>query len=124
MSLKFIEDVTDIRKLRVYCIRDGDLKEGLCAICSTQFDRRPKEFQKGRSRISMVGLYPFGCDSYVVHGKKFGADAAPSGEAVAFSGGELCDYAFGYSAFPLWMSSCPFMGDQLTYVEGTQRSFR
>ena len=39
------------------------------------------------------------------HGKKFGADAAPSDEAVAFSGGELCDYAFGYAAFPLWVSS-------------------
>ena len=56
--------------------------------------------------------------------KKFGADAAPSGGAVAFSRGELCDYAFGYAAFPLWVSSCPFLGEQLTYVEGTQRSFR
>ena len=58
------------------------------------------------------------------HGKKFGADAAPSGEAVAFTGGELCDYAFGYAAFPLWVSSCPFLGEHLTYIEGTQRSFR
>ena len=59
-----------------------------------------------------------------LHGKKFGADAALSGGAVAFNGGKLCDYAFGYAAFPLWVSSCPFLGEQLTYVEGTQRSFR
>ena len=58
------------------------------------------------------------------HGKKFGTDAAPSGRAVAFTGGELCDYAFGYAAFPLWVSSCPFFGEQLTYVEETQRSFQ
>ena len=32
------------------------------------------------------------------HGKKFGADAAPSGRAVAFNGEELCVYAFGYAA--------------------------
>ena len=44
--------------------------------------------------------------TYCLHGKKFGADDAPGGEAVAFSGGELCDYAFGYAAFPLWVSSC------------------
>ena len=59
----------------------------------------------------------------MVHGKKIGADAAPSGGAVAFSGGELCDYAFGYAAFPLGVGICPFLGEQLTYVEGTQRSF-
>ena len=58
------------------------------------------------------------------HGKKIGADAAPSGGAVAFNGGVLCVYAFGYAAFPLWVSSCPFSGEQLTYVEGTQRFFR
>ena len=56
--------------------------------------------------------------------KKFGADAAPSGGDVAFSGGELCDCAFEYAAFPLRVSSCPFLGEQLTCVEGTQRSFR
>ena len=59
-----------------------------------------------------------------LHGKKFGADVAPSGEAVAFSVGELCDYAFGYAAFPLWVSSCPFLGEHLSYIDGTQRSFR
>ena len=32
-----------------------------------------------------------------IHGKKFGADAAPSGGVVAFSGGEFCDNAFGYT---------------------------
>ena len=52
--------------------------------------------------------------SIITHNeKKFGADAAPSGGAVAFSGGELCDYAFGYAAFPLWVSCCPFLGEQL-----------
>ena len=48
-----------------------------------------------------------------VHGKKFVADAALRGGAVAFSEGELCDYAFGtfgYAAFPLWVSSWPFLG--------------
>ena len=33
-----------------------------------------------------------------VHGKKFCTDAAPSGRAVAFTGGELCNYTFGYVA--------------------------
>ena len=28
-------------------------------------------------------------------GKKFGTDTAPGGRAIAFTGGELCDYAFG-----------------------------
>ena len=60
----------------------------------------------------------------VLHGKKFGTDAAPSGRAVAFTEGELCDYTFGYAAFHLWMSSCSFFQEQLTYVEGTQRPFR
>ena len=31
-----------------------------------------------------------------IHGKKIGTDAAPSGRAVV-----LCDYTFGYAAFPL-----------------------
>ena len=43
--------------------------------------------------------------------KKFGTDAAPSGRAVAFTGGELCNYTFGYAAFPLWMSNCSFFGE-------------
>ena len=60
----------------------------------------------------------------IVHGKKFGTDVDPSGRAVAFTGGELCDYTFRCAAFPLWVSSCPFFGKQLTYVKGTQRSFR
>ena len=30
-----------------------------------------------------------------IHGKKFGTDAVPSGRAVVFTRGELCDYAFG-----------------------------
>ena len=30
--------------------------------------------------------------------------------AVVFTGGELCDYTFGYDAFPLWVSNCPFLG--------------
>ena len=51
-----------------------------------------------------------------LHGKKFGADADPSGGAVAFSGGELCDYAFGYAAFPLWVSSCPFLREQFFFI--------
>ena len=55
---------------------------------------------------------------------EFSTDAAPSGRSVAFTGGELCDYAFGYATFPLWVRSCPFLGEQLTYVEGTLRSFR
>ena len=54
-----------------------------------------------------------------VHGKKFGTDAAPSGRAVAFTGGELCDYTFEYAAFPQSVINCPFFGEQLTYVEGT-----
>ena len=33
-----------------------------------------------------------------VHGKKFGADAAPSGRFVTFNGGELWNYTFGYAA--------------------------
>ena len=60
----------------------------------------------------------------ITHRKKLGADAAPSGGAVVFSGRELCDYAFGYAAFPLWMSSCTFLGEQLAYVKETQRSIR
>ena len=40
--------------------------------------------------------------SQAPQGKKFGIDAAPSGKAVAFIGGELCDYTFRYTAFPLW----------------------
>ena len=56
--------------------------------------------------------------------KNFGADAAPSRGVVAVCGGELCDYTFAYAAFTLWVSNCPFLGEQLTYVEGTQRSFR
>ena len=34
----------------------------------------------------------------VLHEKKFSKDAAPRGRAVAFTGGELCDYTFGYFA--------------------------
>ena len=30
-----------------------------------------------------------------VHEKKFGTDAVPSGRAVVFTGGELCDYPSG-----------------------------
>ena len=51
---------------------------------------------------------------YSLHGVKFGTDAAPSGRTVVFTGGELCDYTFGYVAFPLWVSNCPFFGKQLT----------
>ena len=32
-----------------------------------------------------------------LHGKKFGTDVAPSGRAVAFTGGEMYDYTFGYA---------------------------
>ena len=53
-----------------------------------------------------------------MHGKIVGADAASSGGAVVFSEGELCDYAFGYAAFPLCVSGCSFLGEQLTYVIG------
>ena len=61
---------------------------------------------------------------WFLHRKKFGTDAAPSGEAVAFTGGELCGYTFRYAAFSLWVRNLSFFGEQLTYVEGTQRSFQ
>ena len=47
---------------------------------------------------------------FTAHRKKFGTDAAPSGRAVAFTGGELCDYAFGYAAFLCGWTDAPFLG--------------
>ena len=44
-----------------------------------------------------------------MHEKNFGTDAAPSGRAVAFTGGELCDYTFGYAAFSLRVNNYPFL---------------
>ena len=46
-----------------------------------------------------------------LHGIQIGTEAAPSGRAIAFTGGELCDYTFGYAAFPLWVGRCPFFGE-------------
>ena len=44
-------------------------------------------------------------------GKNFCTDAAPSGRVVSFTGEGLCDYTiFGYAAFLLWVSNCPFFG--------------
>ena len=45
------------------------------------------------------------------HGNKFATDAASGGRAVALTGRELCDYAFGYAAFPLWVSKYLFLGE-------------
>ena len=56
--------------------------------------------------------------------KKFGTDAAPGGRAVAITGGELCDYTFGYAAFPLLVRNCSFFEERFAYVEGTLRFFR
>ena len=42
----------------------------------------------------------------IIHGKFLCADVVPNDRTIAFTEGALCDYTFGYSAFPLWVSSC------------------
>ena len=54
-----------------------------------------------------------GTETLKLHRKEIGTDAAPSGRAVAFTGGELCD-----RRLYIWVCRVPAVGEQLPLFGG------